>query len=149
MRTKGGLDEEKQIDLQDGELAASDVLHRANEAIHKEQRLEAVGELLSRVEDWKGHNIDHFGELMLYGSHTVLKGEGQKEVEREVRIIFYPLNSLGHLLERFACINLPLFVSSYFSGWIARPKGKPETLDIHFELGSQKATALCTTNYTK
>ena len=38
------------------------------------------------MEDWKGHQIDHFGELLLFGDYTVVKGEGAKEVEREVRI---------------------------------------------------------------
>jgi len=67
-------------------LAATSILSRANEAIAKEQRLAAVSELQSRVEDWKGHQIDHFGELLLFGDYTVVKGEGAKEVEREVRI---------------------------------------------------------------
>ena len=76
---------EKQVDLAEGEKAASSVLIRANDAVDKEERNRAVGDLVSRVEDWKGHNIDQFGDLLLFGSHTVLKGEGQKEVEREVR----------------------------------------------------------------
>ncbi len=74
--------------LAEGSRAASSILHRANDAIDKEHRLEAVSELQSRVEDWKGHRIDHFGELLLYGNFTVLKGEGAKEVEREVGKIF-------------------------------------------------------------
>ena len=96
MRKKGGLEEEKQQDLLEGEIAASSVLVRANEAIAKEERQVAVDELLGRVEDWKGHDITHFGELLLYGSHTVLKGEGQKEVEREVRIILDTLHPFSH-----------------------------------------------------
>ena len=72
--------------------AATSILHRANEAVAKEQRLAAVNELQSRVEDWKGHQIDHFGDLMLFGTFTVLKGEGAKEVEREVREIFFSLS---------------------------------------------------------
>lgn len=71
--------------------AATSILHRANEAVAKEQRLAAVVELQNRVEDWKGHQIDHFGDLMLFGTFTVLKGEGAKEVEREVREIFFSL----------------------------------------------------------
>ncbi len=67
-------------------LAATSILSRANEAIAKEYRLAAVSELQSRVEDWKGHQIDHFGGLLLFGDYTVVKGEGAKEVEREVRI---------------------------------------------------------------
>lgn len=73
--------------LAEGSRAASSILHRANDAIDKEHRLEAVAELQSRVEDWKGHKIDHFGDLLLHGNFTVLKGEGAKEVEREVGIL--------------------------------------------------------------
>ena len=72
--------------------AATSILHRANDAVAKEHRLAAVTELQSRVEDWKGHQIDHFGDLMLFGTFTVLKGEGAKEVEREVRDIFFSLS---------------------------------------------------------
>ena len=86
MRNKGGLDEGRREDLLNGAHAASSILQRANEAVAKEQRLAAVSELQSRVEDWKGHQIDHFGELLLFGDYTVVKGEGAKEVEREVRI---------------------------------------------------------------
>ena len=74
-------------DLADGCAAATSVLKNTNKAVEKEQRIAAMSELQSRVEDWKGHKMDHFGELLLYGSFTVLKGEGVKEVEREVRNI--------------------------------------------------------------
>ena len=101
MRTKGGLSEEMNKDLAKGMTAASSILHRANDAIDKEHRLEAVSELQSRVEDWKGHKIDHFGELLLHGNFTVLKGEGAKEVEREVSNIFtsHPLPVYNMLLD--------------------------------------------------
>lgn len=59
---------------------------KANNAIAKEARKQAVDELSQRVEDWKGHKIEHFGDLLLNGTYTVLKGEGTKEVEREVRL---------------------------------------------------------------
>ena len=67
-------------------------MERAEEAVGKENRIAAVSELQSRVEDWKGHKIDHFGELLMFGSYTVLKGEGVKEVEREVGVIFTSLD---------------------------------------------------------
>lgn len=92
MRKTGELDEERKIDLVQGMAAATSILFRANEAVSKEQRLAAVSELQSRVEDWKGHQIDHFGDLLLFGDYTVVKGEGQKEVEREVCQIFDSLN---------------------------------------------------------
>lgn len=61
---------------------------RANEAVAREQRNAAVTELQHRVEDWKGHNMMQFGELLMYGNFTVLKGEGTKPQEREVCVIF-------------------------------------------------------------
>ncbi|MCJ1463228.1 hypothetical protein MMC07_001833 [Pseudocyphellaria aurata] len=83
LRLRGGLDEERNADLFEGEASAGSILDRANEALGKEHRIAAMAELESRVEDWKGHKIDHFGELLLYGTFTVLKGESAKEVERE------------------------------------------------------------------
>lgn len=83
------MDEERKADLSEGIEAAQSILHRANDAIDKEDRIAAVSELQGRVEDWKGHKVDHFGELLLYGNYTVLKGEGAREVEREVSHIFY------------------------------------------------------------
>lgn len=44
----------------------------------------AVEDLTSRVEDWKSLRTQQFGELMLFGTFTVLKGDGGKDQEREV-----------------------------------------------------------------
>jgi len=43
------------------------------------------------VEDWKGHRIEGFGELLLYGQFTVLKGDSMssKNEEREVSAMRY------------------------------------------------------------
>lgn len=48
--------------------------------------MEAVEELKTLVEDWKGHRIEGFGDLLLYGQYTVLKGDGMngKNEERDV-----------------------------------------------------------------
>jgi cell division control protein 24 len=46
-----------------------------------------VQELKFRVEDWKGHRVEGFGELLLYGTFTVLKSETLatgKDGERQV-----------------------------------------------------------------
>ncbi|KAI4163177.1 MAG: hypothetical protein LQ342_003305 [Letrouitia transgressa] len=83
LRDKGSLDIDKVADLSEGMAAAQLILNRANEAVGKEQRLTAVADLQGRVEDWKGHRIDHFGELLEYGLYPVVKGEGAKSVERE------------------------------------------------------------------
>ena len=71
-------------DLKSGSDATKAILDRANAAIAKVARQQEVRELVNSVDDWKGHKLDHFGELVISGGHTVLKGEGSKEVEREV-----------------------------------------------------------------
>lgn len=92
MRLKGGYGHEKQQDLVEGEAAARSIMIRADEAVQKEHHAAAVNELQSRVEDWKGHKINHFGELLHFGTYTVLKGEGAKVVEREVSVVFDSLD---------------------------------------------------------
>ncbi len=84
--------------------AAQSILHRANDALDKEDRLAAVVELQGRVEDWKGHRVEHFGELLLYGNFTVLKGEGAREVEREVSATFYLLTEKRRIISR-RCVS--------------------------------------------
>lgn len=113
LRVKGGLDDERNADLQKGEASAGSILDRANEALDKEHRLAAKNELKSRVEDWKGHSMTRFGELLLYGSFTVLKGEGAKEVEREVRNIFDSQNPKCRTIIRRGCRRAPSLHVSY------------------------------------
>ncbi|KAI4242491.1 MAG: hypothetical protein LQ352_007228 [Teloschistes flavicans] len=84
LRHKCQLEAERESDLIEGEAAANSLMGRANEAVAKEQRNAAVHELQLRVEDWKGHNIKQFGELLMYGNFTVIKGDGAKPQEREV-----------------------------------------------------------------
>ena len=85
LHKKGDFGTEKRIDLEKGAEATKSILDGANAAIDKVKRLQDVNELVNTVDDWKGHRLEHFGELVLSGGHTVLKGEGTKEVEREVR----------------------------------------------------------------
>ena len=92
MRKDGGYDLEKIKDLEEGEAAAKSIMTRADEAVQKEHHAAAVNELQSRVEDWKGHRINHFGDLLHFGNFVVLKGEGAKVVEREVSVIFDSLD---------------------------------------------------------
>ena len=94
MREKGGYDLDKKQDLEEGEAAARSIMIRADEAVQKEHHAAAVNELQSRVEDWKGHKINHFGELLHFGNYTVLKGEGARVVEREVSVIFDSLDPI-------------------------------------------------------
>ena len=85
LKRKGNLSPEKIEDLDKGSEATTSILARADQAIDRESRHAAIQELQARVEDWKGHQIENFGDLILSGDHTVLKPDGAKEVEREVR----------------------------------------------------------------
>ncbi len=90
---KGDLDEGRKEDLVIGKQVAMEVLARTNKAVDREEKAEAVQELKMRVEDWKGHRVEGFGELLLYGTFTVLKSETQgsgKDGERQVRLALSP-----------------------------------------------------------
>jgi cell division control protein 24 len=93
LRDKGDLDEQRREDISRGIEAASSVLAGTNDAIAREERVEAVEELKTLVEDWKGHRIEGFGDLLLYGQYTVLKGESMssKNEEREYKIYLFEM----------------------------------------------------------
>ncbi|CAO2655802.1 Nn.00g046050.m01.CDS01 [Neocucurbitaria sp. VM-36] len=93
LRDKGDLDEQRREDISRGIEAASSVLAGTNDAIAREERVEAVEELKTLVEDWKGHRIEGFGDLLLYGQFTVLKGESMtsKNEEREYKIYLFEM----------------------------------------------------------
>jgi cell division control protein 24 len=67
------------------------VLQEANAAIDKETRQNALVDLKERVEEWKSLKLETFGELMLFGTFTVLKGDGgSKDAEKEVTFTSSP-----------------------------------------------------------
>ena len=90
LRKKGDYPPEKLQDLEEGSGAMKAVLERANSAIEKMKKDQEVQDLLTRVDDWKGHKIEQFGELITFGTHAVLKGDSGKD-EREVSFSFIPL----------------------------------------------------------
>jgi cell division control protein 24 len=63
--------------------AANRVLSAANAAVDRELRDEALEDLCARVDDWKNHRVDHFGDLLLYGNFPVVTGKS--DVQKEVR----------------------------------------------------------------
>lgn len=67
--------------------AVTAILHRTNDVLDREERQQAVRDLKAQVEDWKHHRVEAFGDLLLYGNHTVLKGDPTRDNEREVRDI--------------------------------------------------------------
>ena len=71
--------------LPQGLEAIERINFQINEAIRKAENAEIVKDLEGRVEDWKGHRLEHFGELLLHGQFSVIKGDIKGEVEREVQ----------------------------------------------------------------
>ena len=107
----------KMRDLESGVAAMKSVLDRANAAIDRTKKEQEVEDLVGRVDDWKGHKIEHFGHLITYGNHTVLKGDNGKE-EREVRpwdVFFCILPPHGTRSIHFRRIDDPIVIISYCS----------------------------------
>jgi cell division control protein 24 len=84
---KGDLDEEKKQDLLFGKEVITKILQDANKAVDAAQKEELVRELSSRVDDWKGLDVEAFGKLLMYSPVTLLKGDNlssSKDSESQV-----------------------------------------------------------------
>ncbi|KAL7266463.1 Guanine nucleotide exchange factor for Cdc42p [Rhizina undulata] len=75
--------------LAQGLEAIERINKKINEAIRRSENLEIVKDLEGRVEDWKGHRLEHFGLLLLHGQFSVIKGDQKGEVEREYYIYLF------------------------------------------------------------
>ncbi|GMG08123.1 unnamed protein product [Aspergillus oryzae] len=75
---------ELQTDITRAIDSIQSVLDSANDAIDKEHLASAFTELDERVDDWKSLKIESFGDLLRFGTFTVLKGDNGKDSEREV-----------------------------------------------------------------
>ncbi|KAI5777525.1 hypothetical protein EDC01DRAFT_623953 [Geopyxis carbonaria] len=75
--------------LSQGLESITRIATQINEAIRKSENLEVVKDLEGRVEDWKGHKLEHFGQLLLHGQFSVIKGDQKGEVEREYYIYLF------------------------------------------------------------
>ncbi|RAL61461.1 hypothetical protein DID88_009390 [Monilinia fructigena] len=87
LRDKTNASDEAKEDLTLGIEAANRVLHQANAAVDAELRREALADLCSRVDDWKNHRVDHFGELILHGHFPVVTGKS--DVQKEYTIYLF------------------------------------------------------------
>ncbi|KAH8697614.1 putative Rho guanyl nucleotide exchange factor [Talaromyces proteolyticus] len=65
------------------------VLDCANQAIDAEHLKSAMHDLANRVDDWKSLKVDAFGNLLRFGTFTVLKGDTNKDTEREYHIYLF------------------------------------------------------------
>ena len=57
------------------------MLRKANDAVHRDLLDDALEELLGRVEDWKNHQTNSFGRLLLHGVYGVTTGRNEQEKE--------------------------------------------------------------------
>ena len=66
-----------------------------NTYIKRSENAGAYKELLEQVDDWKGHDISRFGDLLLHGAYPVKKDLGAKaaQAEREVRFAAHGTSS--------------------------------------------------------
>lgn len=83
---------ELQADITEAIDAIQTVLDAANNAIDKEHLATAVADLAERVDDWKLLKVDSFGELLRFGTFTVVKGDTGKDSEREVYSPLLPMS---------------------------------------------------------
>lgn len=88
MRDKTNADEQTRAELNAGIDASNRVLHQANAAVDRELRNEALVDLCTRVDDWKSHDINQFGDLLLHGVFTVITGKSELEKEVNTHIFF-------------------------------------------------------------
>lgn len=58
-------------------------MQKANEAVDRDLLDEALDDLIGRVDDWKKHQVNQFGKLLLHGVYTVITGK--TEQEKDVR----------------------------------------------------------------
>lgn len=68
-----------------GEAAIKRVTDSVNEAQRRQENDAIRMDLDQRVDDWKGHSLNTFGQLLLQDLFTVLKGD----VEREYRVYLF------------------------------------------------------------
>lgn len=66
-------------ELEDGAAAVRRIAGRINEVTDLKAKQATVRELLDRVEDWKGHEVEKFGDLWLDDHFTVTKADQPRD----------------------------------------------------------------------
>ncbi|KAK6541262.1 hypothetical protein TWF694_008627 [Orbilia ellipsospora] len=79
----------KKEDLEEAHKIADRINNRVNDAIRKQENAETAEDLKDRVEDWKGHQLEQFGDLLLSGQFTVIKGDTKGDIEREYHVFLF------------------------------------------------------------
>ena len=66
-------------ELEEGSLAVKRIAANINEVTDFKAKQATVRELADRVEDWKGHDLEKFGDLWLDDGFTVIKADQPRE----------------------------------------------------------------------
>ena len=66
-------------ELEEGYAAVKRIARNINEVTDFKAKQATVLELIERVEDWKGHDVDKFGDLWLDDHFTVTKAEQPRD----------------------------------------------------------------------
>ncbi|KAI0066248.1 hypothetical protein BV25DRAFT_1975938 [Artomyces pyxidatus] len=72
-------------ELKAGSAAAKRITDKINEAQRRAENVQTVQSLATRVDDWKGHHVSQFGELLLDDIFMVTKSE----VDREYHVFLF------------------------------------------------------------
>jgi cell division control protein 24 len=72
-------------ELKEGSDAAKRITDKINEAQRRAENDATVKSLSNRIEDWKGHHLSNFGELLLDDIFVVTKSE----VDREYHVFLF------------------------------------------------------------
>ncbi|KAI0041006.1 hypothetical protein FA95DRAFT_1591168 [Auriscalpium vulgare] len=72
-------------ELKAGSAAAKRITDKINEAQRRAENIQTVQNLATRVDDWKGHHVSQFGELLLDDIFIVTKSE----VDREYHVFLF------------------------------------------------------------
>lgn len=72
-------------ELKAGSAAAKRITDKINEAQRRAENQQTVQNLATRVDDWKGHHVSQFGELLLDQIFMVTKSE----VDREYHVFLF------------------------------------------------------------
>jgi cell division control protein 24 len=65
--------------LEQGVEASKRIFTKINEVMDRGDRARARASLIRRVADWKGHQVENFGELLLHDTLAVTKSDIERE----------------------------------------------------------------------
>jgi cell division control protein 24 len=72
-------------ELKEGRASAKRITDKINEAQRRAENRQIVRNLETRIEDWKGHHISNFGDLLLEDIFSVTKSD----VDRDYHVFLF------------------------------------------------------------